>query len=292
MDRQKPLPTIGIIGGDKRQEYLAQILKEYGFGIVTYGVSGNAYRTGSLRELMKNSTILAAPVPFTHNGKTIASLSEKADLDISSFLFFLRSDHIVCGGNLPECVKNHCESENILFFDLLKNDRVAYLNAIATAEGAIMEACRLSPMNFHKNHSIVLGYGKCGSVLADRLKGMHSLVTVCARSEKARTKAEILGFYATDFEHLDQALTKTYFIFNTVPAPVLPEELLTLLPPQAVIVDIASAPGGVDYKAASALGITSSLFLSIPGKTAPYASAQILAKELIHLYDKNKSCSF
>ena len=286
MDRQKPLPVIGIIGGDKRQEYLAQILKEYGFSVLTYGVSGNTYQTGSLRELMKNSTILAAPVPFTRNGKTISSLSEKADLDISSFLFFLRSDHIVCGGNLPDFVKNHCKSENILFFDLLKNDRISCLNAIATAEGAIMEACRLSPMNFHKNHSVVLGYGKCGSVIADRLKGMHSIVTICARKEATRMEAEVLGFHTTDFEHLDQVLDKAYFIFNTVPAPVLPEELLKLLPPQAVIIDIASAPGGVDYKAAGALGITSSLFLSIPGKTAPYASAQILAKELIKLYDK------
>lgn len=283
MDKRKVLPTIGIIGGDKRQEYLTQILKKHGFSVLAYGVSDQSYQAASLRELMENSMVIAAPVPFTRDGKTIASLSEKADMEISSFLFFLRPEHIICGGGLPECVTVRCTEEGIRFFDFLKNDRIACLNAIATAEGAIMEACRLSPMNFYKNHSVVLGYGKCGSVLADRLKGMHSQVTVCARNEKARTEAEVLGFYTTDFEHLKEVLKDAYFVFNTVPAPVLSEELLKILPAQAVIVDIASAPGGVDFNAAGALGITSSLFLSIPGKTAPYASAQILADELIHI---------
>lgn len=282
MDRQHSLPVIGIIGGDRRQEYLTDIFQNLHYSVMTYGVSGEkGYSTGTLRELMEHSTVIIAPVPFSHNGKTIFSLSQKEDLDISSFLFFLKPDHIVFGGNFPECVSSRCLAENILFSDLLKNDRIASLNAIATAEGAIMESCRLSPMNFYKNHSIVIGYGRCGSVLADRLRGLHSQVTVCARSRKARTEAEILGFDAIDFASLGEALKDACFVFNTVPAPVLSETLLQQLPPQAVILDIASAPGGVDFKAASSLGITSSLFLSIPGKTAPYASAVILADEII-----------
>lgn len=282
MEKPNSLPVIGVIGGDRRQEYLADILEKRHYSVLSYAVSGQAgYHTGSLRELMEHSTVIAAPVPFSRNGKTILSLSEKEDLDISSFLFFLKPEHIVFGGNFPECVSSRCLSKNIRFFDLLKNEHIACQNAVATAEGAIMEACRLSPMNFHKNHSIVIGYGKCGSVLADRLKGLHSQVTVCARSKKARTEAGVLGFDSISPEDLGKALKDALFVFNTVPAPVLSETLLKELPPQAVIVDIASAPGGVDFKAASSLGIISSLFLSIPGKTAPYASAMILAEEIL-----------
>ena len=288
MKPQASLPVIGIIGGDKRQEYLAEILEKYHISVMTYAVSGtSSYPAGSLRELMECCTVIVFPVPFTRDGKTISSLTKQPDLEISSVLFYLRPEHRICGGNIPEAVRTQCESGQIPYSDFLKNDRIALLNAIATAEGAIMEACRLSPLNFHQNRSVVIGYGKCGSVLADRLKGLHSIVSVCARSEKARTEAGVLGFDTTDVEHLDKILPDTFFVFNTVPAPVLSESLIQLLPAQAVIVDIASAPGGTDFGAAAACGITSSLFLSIPGKTAPYASAQILAGELLSLLDKS-----
>jgi len=141
----------------------------------------------------------------------------------------------------------------------LESERLSYFNAIATAEGAIMEACQLSPMNFYKNHSVVIGYGRCGSILADRLRGMYSLVTVCEKKEELRVKAEVLGFQGLDTDSLDQVLSKAQFVFNTAPALVLQDKLLELLPPRAVIVDVSSAPGGIDFKAVDRLGIMSNL---------------------------------
>lgn len=280
---------IGIIGGDKRQEYMADILKADGVSILTYGVSSqSSYHTGTLRELMKNSSLLAAPIPFTRNKKTIFSLSEKDDLDIDEFLSYLQRGHILCGGNLPEYIKTYCNQKNISYYDFMENDYITSLNAIATAEGAIMEACRLSPLNFHKNNSLVIGFGKCGSVLADRLHGLHSNVTVCARRKESRTQAEVLGYTAISFEELNDYLKEAYFVFNTVPALVLTAEHINILPAQTVIIDIASAPGGVDFQAAGALGITSSLFLGIPGKTAAYSSAQLLTKELLNILSASK----
>jgi dipicolinate synthase subunit A len=273
--------TVGIIGGDKRQEYMVQLLKERNIPVLTYAVSGQTYHAGAMKELMKNSTVLVAPVPFTRNGKSLFSVTEKEDLDIDSFLSYLRLGHILCGGSLPNEVLEKCREIPVPVIDFLKNENIAKLNAVATAEGALMEACRLSPFNFHQNKSIVIGYGKCGSVLADRLKGLCSDVTVCARRKEARTQARTMGLHAVSFEELKNELKDARFLFNTVPSLVITKEHLELLHPLTVIVDIASFPGGVDYPAAGALGITSSLFLSIPGKTAPYSSAMILTEELI-----------
>ena len=47
------------------------------------------------------------------------------------------------------------------------------------------------------------------------------------------------------------------------------------------IIDIASAPGGVDYEAAGALGIAAKLCLGLPGKYAPKTAGEILAEEIM-----------
>jgi len=291
--------VIGIIGGDKRQEYLSGILMERGFSVAVYALperSGNTfchtcshgnhkpYHAGSLEELMGACQILACPVPFSRNGKTISSSMEREDLELKQFTHHLSPGHMLFGGCIPASVIKQCRVKSIPCFDFMEDDSVALKNAVATAEGALMEACRLSPRNFHQNKSVVIGYGKCGSVLADRLRGMKSDVTICARSAEARTRAAVLGFHAIPMKELHRELANASFVFNTVPAIVIDEEHLKAIPSYAVIIDIASAPGGVDFGAASSLGITSSLFLSIPGKVAPYSSAEILADSLIQRF--------
>ena len=69
-------------------------------------------------------------------------------------------------------------------------------------------------------------------------------------------------------------------IFSTIPALILDIEKLKLVKKDAVIIDLASTPGSVDYEAAKELGISSYLELGIPSKVAPYSSA-IYLKEAI-----------
>jgi len=92
------MPVIGIVGGDRRQEYLAGILRTSGFSVLTYGICSSMHCTETLQELMRDSRVLVAPIPFTRNDKTIVSLAENTSLGINSFISFLRSDHVVCGG--------------------------------------------------------------------------------------------------------------------------------------------------------------------------------------------------
>lgn len=72
----------------------------------------------------------------------------------------------------------------------------------------------------------------------------------------------------------------TTMVVNTVPAPVVTELILRELPKDAYILDIASAPGGVDFDVAREYGIRSDLLLGIPGKYAPMESAYILARAM------------
>ena len=47
-----------------------------------------------------------------------------------------------------------------------------------------------------------------------------------------------------------------------------------------MILDMASAPGGVDYEACKELGISAALLPGLPGKYAPASSAEILAEKI------------
>lgn len=66
------------------------------------------------------------------------------------------------------------------------------------------------------------------------------------------------------------------FIFNTVPAPVITEELLSRVKKGVTVIDIASKPGGVDFEFCQKNGICAKLCLGLPGKYAPKSSAGIL----------------
>ena len=69
-------------------------------------------------------------------------------------------------------------------------------------------------------------------------------------------------------------LSSFYFIFNTIPAPILTSALLEQISPSALLLDLASAPGGFNLEEAKAMGRNAHLLLGLPGKCAPLSSAE------------------
>ncbi len=69
-------------------------------------------------------------------------------------------------------------------------------------------------------------------------------------------------------------------LFNTVPAMILDEEILSCLSRDCLVIDLASKPGGVDFDMAKNLRIKTIWALSLPGKVAPI-SAGAMIKETI-----------
>ena len=75
-------------------------------------------------------------------------------------------------------------------------------------------------------------------------------------------------------------------IFNTVPALIFPRRVLAQLEPGCVLIDLASKPGGVDFSAAKELGIHAVQALSLPGKTAPRAAAEIIKNTIYNMMEE------
>jgi dipicolinate synthase subunit A len=163
----------------------------------------------------------------------------------------------------------------------MSNEKITILNAIATAEGTIMEAILNSDRNLHRSKCLVLGYGRCAKVLAQKLKALDANVTVAARSKEALAYANSFGLNIIALSDLDKILPDCDYIFNTIPALILTKEKLNLIKQDSTIIDIASYPGGVDFDYAKKLNLTAKLCPALPGKVASKSSADILATEII-----------
>lgn len=280
------MQTIGILGGDLRQIYMAHELWQLGHKVYTYGVKEHLLLSPcesleSLASIIEKSQIIIGPIPLSQNKTTIHTISDTPeDFTIKELKKNLQAviskRPRFLAGMIPKSLQEYLSCIGISHYDFMRDDNIATANAVATAEGAIAKAIEQSAGNIQKSNSLIVGYGKCGKVLAQKVKALNSHVTVCARKEKVRSEADAYGFTTIDFESLTKQISKYDYIYNTIPAMILTKERLLSVSHDTTIIDIASAPGGVDYAAAKELCLNATLYLGIPGKIAPKASAQIL----------------
>lgn len=270
---------IAIFGGDKRQVYMAKSLAEKGYSVYTYQLAEvvqgkNCTALHTFDEMFQKCGILIGPIPLIKNIMPAERL-------VPAFEKLLGKNHLLIGGVIPPALAQFCTRRGIACCDLMLNEKIAILNAVATAEGAVMEAIGAGAINLHGSNCLVLGYGRCARVLAEKLKGMSAKVTVAARSEEALAYAQAFGMQPVHLSAVKSVLPDCNFVFNTIPALILDSGCLALFREGTVIIDIASAPGGVDYDAARQKQLNAKLCPGLPGKVAPKVSADILVGEII-----------
>lgn len=270
------LNRFAVFGGDMRQVYLAECLAEKGYEVVVYGLCENCKHpkireASSMEAALKYAEAVAAPVPFS---KGLLLISEE------KLLKTLKSETWFFSGGIPEKFCTQAEKKGIQCVDYLKDESVAMKNTLAAAEGILAEAIIRSPRNLFGSTCLVLGYGRCGSTLASYLKGISCKVLVYEKQEKEAARAGIRADQVIKPGELAMALQEADFIFNTIPAMVLPKALLGYVRKDALILDMASQPGGVDYEACKELGLSAALLPGLPGKYAPASSAEILAEKI------------
>lgn len=283
------MAKVMVLGGDSRQYYLAEALQQNGYDVSCYGVPMmekgkiRSVKPGIQKYEIAEADIIVLPIPVSVDGKIIKQETSDDVLLLSELYEGFRAGQTVYGGLLSEQLKEKCQEKEVKSYDFMKDESVAIGNAIATAEGTVVEAMLLGEETLHGKDCLVIGYGKCGSVLADKLKGLQAKVTVMARKLESRSKARAMGYDVRPmFEHEGKMPEKYTYVFNTVPALVLTENVLSRFDKSTVIIDIASKPGGTDFDYCRYVGIKAKLSLGLPGKYAPKTSGEILAEAIIH----------
>ena len=85
--------------------------------------------------------------------------------------------------------------------------------------------------------------------------------------------AKALGYSAVSIEELADCMFRFRVIFNTVPAPVVPEQWLRSCSGDTLKIELASVRGIAGKEVIPALGL--------PGKMAPESSGALIAKTAI-----------
>ncbi len=300
---------IALLGGDERQIYLGQILMDAGHTVHFFAIPKDRVEALLGKSIVKkykkqmffheeeeygllsSCDLVLGPIPCTKDQIYLQQTFANKQIPINRLFQNLSRKNYVIAGMIPDNLKSAMHDRGIQYYDYIKNTSFSRLNAIATAEGAISYAINHSSGNLHQSKVLVLGYGLCGTCLAEKCRALMADVTVTGRREETRTLAIRNGMHYLPVNALATAddLSSYSYIFNTIPDRVLTKEILEKLSFHCTIVDIASAPGGLDYDYAKKHQLNATLYLGIPGKIAPEASAQILYDIIVNQIKERSS---
>lgn len=288
MTSKNHLSRISVLGGDKRQITAAQILADKGFSVSVYGIgTGKDFRPNVIRcanwnEALRSSDVLLLPLPISLDGVRLHMPLSAEESDVRlDVLLDAAEGKTVLGGRLSDPFVRRAEESGVRCIDYFSSEFLQQRNALPTVEGAIEIAMRNLPVTIAGSKIAVVGFGRLGELLAYKLSLLGAFVTVYARREEALAKAMLYGCSAVKIGEGEEGLLRidpsTRAVFQTVPACLLNEDVLKNLPLHACLIDLASAPGGIDHVAAERLGIHTVWATSLPGKYAPETAGEIIA---------------
>lgn len=249
--------TFCVVGTDARQRAAAQALAAAGCTVTGAEGAGNA-------------EVILLPMPMG---------ADQADL--ARILRAARPGAVALGGRVSAPVQQAAQEAHVELIDYFLRPELACLNAVPTAEGCLYLLMQLRERTIWESPVLVLGYGRIGRAVARRLALLGARVTVAARSPEQRASARCGGCRAVPLDQLPRTLPGFDAVVNTIPAMVLSEAELACLPKGAVVVDLASRPGGTDFAAARRLGIVAEHALSLPAKCAPQTAGELVAQTVL-----------
>ncbi len=272
-----------IIGGDRRTVLLAEALARDGMTVHCYAAEkaeiAGCVQCSCLLSCLYGAECVLLPVPAEKDGAINAPLSDKR-LSTAEIAASLNPGQLLAGGGLSRELVFAAEASGVRTLDLMRDEEFAAYNAALTAEAAIGVLICESDRALMGGRALVSGYGRIGRALAERLRAMGAETTVSARSEKAMSEAERAGFHAVPIQELENVTGASDFIVNTVPARVFSSTALCGAPEGALILELASAPGGFDADFARNIGLKAVCAPGLPGRFSPRSSAQYIKRWL------------
>lgn len=283
----------GVLGGDLRSVKLAELIKGEGSHVSMYGFEKSGFdinleQTESIDNFIENTDIIIGSLPCSYDNETFNAPYHSGKIYIKEVFEKIKKEQLFIAGKLSREIVNLADSNSVKFFDLLKREEMAVLNAIPTAEGAIQVAMEEMPVTIHGSRSFVLGFGRVGKTLAKMLDGIGAETYVAARKYSDFAWIKSYGYNIVPLNELCEHIKNADIIFNTIPHLILDKEMLKRVRTDCLIIDLASKPGGVDFEKAKEYGIKTKWALSLPGKVAPLTAAGILKDTINNIVNEQE----
>lgn len=278
---------IVFLGGDARQVEvinkcieLDASVRLVGFDKLENSPSGVRHEALS-SVLLQEADIIVMPVIGCDDNGIIAAPFGSGDLVMKQELFMaIREGALVYTGMAKSLLRRMSTEYGFRLIELLDRDDVAIYNSIPTAEGALMMAIQNTDITIHDSTCVVLGIGRTGFTLAKTLQGLGAKIRVGVRREADAARAAVMGWEPFMTRDLTAYTSDIDLIFNTIPTMIITAQIISKLPRRTVIIDLASAPGGTDFRFAEKRGIKALLAPGLPGIVAPKTAGIIIANTL------------
>ena len=111
-------------------------------------------------------------------------------------------------------------------------------------------------------------------------------MSVSARNPESLAMARAVGCRTFSLDELEEHIGGMKYIVNTVPARIIGESALCCIDPQALLLELASQPGGFDKNMAENIGVNVCLAPGLPGKCAPFAAAKLMHQAVCQLVNQ------
>ena len=280
---------ISLIGGDLRISNLAQMIAKDGNEVCVYGMeksdaimqNKDIIKSKSLNEAIENSDIIIGSIPFARDeNKMYAAFSEN-DIEVKDLIKNNNKDKTFIAGSINDKSYKLLSESFGDVIDVMKREELVILNTIATAEGTIEVAIKNTDTILAGSKVLVLGFGRVGKIVAKKFDDLSAIVTCAARKPKDLAWIKAFGFSDININELGKELNQYDIIINTVPKIIIDKKLMKYMKKDVLMIDLASAPGGIDRDDAKEMNLKLIWALALPGKVAPLTSAKFI-KETIY----------
>ena len=280
--------NLWVLGGDLRQAHLARLLAEDGHRVHTAALDRAVTPTPLLSlesdlSAMAQADAVILPMPVSAQDGTLFSPLGSGTIPLSRILELLSPTQFICGGRLDAAVLALAQERNLTIQDYYSREELVVANCVPTAEGCLQLAMEHLPITIQDARVLVIGYGRLGRLTAQRFSALGAKVTAAARRYDQLAWARCEGLSTEHSGQLKGWLCSYDLVVNTVPALVLGETELADLRPDCLVIDLASAPGGLDRVAAQRLGRKVIWALGLPGKAAPVTAGKIIKLTIYHM---------
>ncbi|MEH7110939.1 dipicolinic acid synthetase subunit A [Neobacillus niacini] len=287
---------IAVIGGDARQLEIIRKLTELDarLSLIGFEQLDHAF-TGAVKDKLdevdfSNMDALILPVPGTNLEGDVETIFSNEKVVLTADMLKKTPEHCTIYSGITNAYLNGITKEaNRSLIQLFERDDVAIYNSIPTVEGTIMMAIQHTDFTIHGSNIAVLGLGRVGMSVARTFHALGAKVKVGARKSEHLARITEMGLTPFHLNELDKEVKDTDILINTIPLLIVSAKVISKLPAHTLIIDLASKPGGTDFRYAEKRGIKALLAPGLPGIVAPKTAGQILANVLAQLLQDDYS---
>ncbi|MFD3445516.1 dipicolinic acid synthetase subunit A [Microbacteriaceae bacterium 4G12] len=281
---------IAVIGGDARQLEVIRKLIELdaklsliGFDQLDHGFTGASKERIQELDFSSLDAVILPVVGTNLEGQVDTIFSNEKVVLTTAQIKKTPSHFTIYSGISNAYLDQLAAASNRKLVKLFERDDVAIYNSIPTVEGTIMMVIQHTDYTIHGSNVMVLGFGRTGMSVARTFQALGAHVKVGARRSEHLARITEMMFTPFHLSNIEQEMRDIDVVINTIPHHIVTSNVIAKMPSHTLIIDLASKPGGTDFRYAEKRGIKAFLAPGLPGIVAPKTAGQILANVLSHL---------